>query len=415
MTIAQTMISDTVPQIPENLDGNSSLVTQELTDSIKQSVQPIMVEGYRRGQTFLAVGSKHGRRLMLQINVHATEIPTLLRSRSVSKDSNDSTSGKNRPVNEEHVKTIKSYIIERAQSNNKWIIGTITANVSPTRIQYQKIWGDIYVVFIPNNTSLEITDGQHRKKAITQLIESDDIGRDLIADATFPVNLVLEGNLEQCQTDFCDMAQTYPIAKSLLVSYAGFGKDGVAKEVAEKVGMFKNKTQKIKSTPGSGSKYIYTINYIAKLVSCAFSGTTNDKLTEFKTHALVTKKSNLLSECLNHFFSIYPLTQGLAEKEDLDTKDATAFRENNILGISVGLEILGLLLYKAYDDKTDTFEIDMIEQLADDIDWSKSSDLWKGTVVVDNGKEGEKKGVKISASRSSVSVALDRCIQQLGW
>lgn len=405
------MISDTRPQIPETLDGNSSLVTQELTESIKQSVQPIMVEGYRRGQTFLAVGSKHGHRLMLQINVHAAEIPTLLRSRSVNEKSNDPTSGKNRPVNDQHVETIKKYIIERAKSNNKWIIGTITANVDPARIKYQQIWGDFYVVFIPNNTSLEITDGQHRKKAITQLIESEDDERDLIADATFPVNLVLEGDLEQCQTDFCDMAQTYPIAKSLLVSYAGFGKDAVAKEVAEKVGMFKNKTQKIKSTPGSRTGYIYTVNYIAKLVSCAFSGTTNDKLAEFKTHDIVTQKSDLLSECLNHFFSTYHITQKLAEQEELGWQVATEFRETNILGISVGLEILGLLLHKAYDDQTDTFETEMIEQLADDIDWSKSSDLWQDTVVIDNGKGG----FKISASRSSVSVALDRCIQQLGW
>ncbi|NEP14568.1 MAG: hypothetical protein F6K14_31095 [Symploca sp. SIO2C1] len=423
------MFSETanLTQIPDSQGNEQSLVTPELTQAIQQSIQPIMVDGYRKGQTFLAIGSQHGDRLMLQINVHAAEITTLLRSRSVTEDSNSPNSGKNRPINDKHVESIKEYIVDRSQARNKWIIGTITANVDPSKIKYQNIWGDLYVVFIYNSTSLEITDGQHRKRAIQELIASEGIERDLISDATFPVNLVLEGDLQQCQTDFCDMAQTLAIPQSLLVAYSGFGKDAIARELVEQVDIFRNKTQKIKSTPGSKTGYIYTINYIAKLVSCALAGNPTNKLTEINTDKLVKEQSKKLSDCLNYFFLAYSQTADIEEKDrnwqrvaqltvkiieqdKLYWKDATKFREDCILGISVGLEILGNLLYYI-SQENDSFDKNMVKQIAEEIDWSKKGKCWKDTVIVPDGKGG----TKISASRGSANTAFRNCIKQLGW
>ncbi|PSB05181.1 DNA sulfur modification protein DndB [Merismopedia glauca] len=419
---------DTLSQNPDNLEGNSSLVTPELTQAIKNSIQPIMVEGYREGQTFLAIGSKHGNRRMLQINVHANEIPTLLRARSVAEESNNPNSGKNRPIDNRHVEKIKNYIRERAQAGNKWILGTITANVDPSKIKYQKIWGDLYVVFIYNSTSLEITDGQHRKKAIKELIEFEGEDRDLISQVTFPVNLVLEGELEQCQTDFRDMAQTLPIAQSLLVAYGGYGKDAIAKEVVEQVNMFRNKTQKIKSSPGSKTGYIYTINYIAKLVSCSFAGNPANKLSEANTDNLVQERAKELSDCLNYFFVKYSdtvndldkdnnwrkmakLTGDICEKEKIHWKQATEYRDNCILGISVGLETLGDLLYCTLDHETNFFDRNKVMQLVKEIDWSRQGECWKDTLISPDGKGG----IKLNTSRSSVSAAKENCLKQLGW
>ncbi|MDJ1172092.1 DNA sulfur modification protein DndB [Roseofilum sp. BLCC_M154] len=425
------MVSETTTfsEANDNQRDDDSLVTEELTKAITDSIQPIMVKWYRTGQTYLAIGSKHGGRLMLQINAHAAEIPTLLRGRSVTHHSNDPSSGKNRPINDEHVKRIKNYIIERAESKNKWILGAITANVDPSKIQYQKIWGDLYVMVILHNTSLEITDGQHRRRAIVELIESDGIQRDLIKDCTFPINLVLEGEFEQCQTDFCDMAQTLAIPQSLLVAYSGFGKDAIARIVVENVNMFYEKTQKIKSTPGSKTGYIYTINYVAKLVSCAFTGSPNDKLSEVNKQDLVKQYGQELSNCLNSFFLFYSqtaefpnksrewqktarLTGEIIGKDQLYWKDAAKFRESCILGISVGLEILGSLLhYIRQYNENDGFDEEMVKQIAQDIDWSKQGPCWKDTVIVPDGKGG----TKISAGRGSAKTAFQNCLKQLDW
>lgn len=419
---------EALSQNPDNLEGNSLLVTPELTQAIKDSIQPIMVDGYRTGQTFLAIGSVHGKRLMLQINVHATEIPTLLKARSVAEDSNNPNSGKNRPIDNKHVDRIKNYIKECTKAGNKWILGTITANVDPSKIKYQKIWGDLYVVFIYNSTSLEITDGQHRKKAIKELIEYEGEERDLICNVTFPVNLVLEGNLEQCQTDFRDMAQTLPIAQSLLVAYGGYGKDAIANEVAAQVNMFSNKTQKIKASPGSKTGYIYTINYIAKLVSCAFTGDLTNKLSEVNTDKLVKERAIELSDCLNYFFVNYSktandldkddnwkkiakLTGDIFEKDKLYWKQATEYRDNCILGISVGLEVLGNLLYHTLNNETNLFDRDKVKKLAGGIDWSREGKCWKDTLTSSDGKGG----LKLNTSRGSVKTAKEHCLKELGW
>ena len=421
--------TDAINQKTELWQGNSSLVPPELAQIIQQSIQPIMLEKYREGRTFLAIGAQHGDRLMFQINVQATELPALLRSKSVKKEGNNPNHGKNRPINTQHIINIKNYLKERSLTENKWILGPITANVDPLIIKYQKIWQELYIIFIPNNTFLDVTDGQHRKRAIEELLAFGDDEGQLIAKATFPVNLVLEGDIRQCQIDFRDMAQTLPIPDALLVAYGGYGKDAIAKKVVEQVNIFRGKTQKLKASPGSKTGYIYTINYIAKLVGCAFAGSPDDDLSTINTDELVQKRAKELSDCLNYFFLTYAqtsedpqkndnwrkvakITDQILEQEKLHWELATVFRDNCILGLSVGLEILGYLLHFTLDLKTDSFDRYKIEQIAKEIDWSRNGVSWQNTIVF---SEGKGRG-KISSSRSSITETLNQqCLKQLGW
>ncbi len=191
---------------------------------------------------------------------HASELPTLLRSRSTPENSNDPLRHKNRPIDKKHVEEIKEYIRKRAKTNRPWVLGALTANIDPNKIESQLLWGDLYILIIPNQVSLDITDGQHRRKAILEMIENDGSDRDIVATQTFPINLILEGNLEQCQIDFHDMAQTLQIPQTLLVAYSGKGRDLIAKKLIDNVNMFQNKTNLIQKTPGSKSKYIYSAN-----------------------------------------------------------------------------------------------------------------------------------------------------------
>jgi DNA sulfur modification protein DndB len=221
-----------------NRDCHSSqpmLVQESLIRSIKEAIQPIMVDKYRTGQVFLAIGSKHGQRQILTINAFGRELSQLLRGRNTPSDSNNPIAYKNRPINQNHVEKIKEYVRNRSKANRKWILGAITANIDPSKIEYQELWRDLYILVIPNDISLDITDGQHRRKAILEMIDADNSDRDIVADQTFPINLVLEGDFEQCQIDFHDMAQTLAIPQTLLVSYSGKGRDLIAKRLIEKV------------------------------------------------------------------------------------------------------------------------------------------------------------------------------------
>lgn len=251
---------------------------------------------YHRQKCYPGLIFQQGKRTMVQINVPADDLPTLLQAKP--SFGNDPDSGKNRPEVKGHVDEVKQYLLKRTKSNKPWILGTLTANVNPDDIELIELGRGICLVVIDRKIKLDITDGQHRKRAIQELILSSE--GQLIADNDFPITLVLEGDVRQCQSDFRDMAQTRQLDKSLILSFGEFeGRVGITKNLIEKVSMFEDKTEKIKGSPATKNKLIYTTNYIARFVSCAFANNPDDELKDYD----VEKTSNALISCLNHFFA----------------------------------------------------------------------------------------------------------------
>jgi len=365
---------------------------------------------YHRQKCYPGLIFQQGKRKMVQINVPAGDLPTLLQAKPSTDNNPDS--GKNRPEVKGHANEIQDYIIDRATKDKPWILGTLTANVAPDKIELIELGRGICLVIIPRSLKLDITDGQHRKSAIHNLIESPD--GELIADNDFPITLVLEGSFNQCQTDFRDMAQTKSLDKSLLLSFGEFeGRVGITKTLIEKVPMFEDKTEKIKGSPSTKKKLIYTTNYLAKMVSCAF---TNDPIHELKDFD-VDKSSDALVSCLNQFFPECSQTQHIFETsvEDLTINEIGAFKEDCILGRSVGLEVLGRLLYCTYSPDRNYFELDKVSQIAQ-LDWSTGSHLWEGNIVKrDPNAKNPAKPYTISASASPVKIAVSVAKAKLGW
>lgn len=159
-----------------------------------------------------------GSRKMLQINVPAYDLSNLLQAKLSTK--NDPDSGKNGPVVQQHVEEIKNYIRDRVNKNRPWVLGTITANVNPSDIEIIELGRGMGLVVIPGNIKLDITDGQHRIRAIDELTRTSEIK--FIGNDRFPISLVLEENFKQCQIDFRDMAQTKQLDPNLLLFIWGF-------------------------------------------------------------------------------------------------------------------------------------------------------------------------------------------------
>lgn len=365
---------------------------------------------YHRERCYPGLIFKQGKRQMVQINVPATDLPVLLQAKP--SIGNDPDSGKNRPEVKGHASEIKEYIIDRVHKGKPWIVGTLTANVAPERIELIELGRGICLVVIPRGVKLDITDGQHRKSAIHELIEGTE--SELIGDNDFPITLVLEGDFHQCQTDFRDMAQTRQLDKSLLVSFGEFeGRVGITKNIVERVPMFQGKTEKIKSSPANKYKLIYTNNYIARAVSCAFADDTDNRLHNYD----VDKSSVAIVSCLNQFFSECSNTKYIFETsvEELTVEQVAAFKEDCLLGVSVGLEILGRLLYCTYDKNNYYFDAEKVSKIAQ-LDWSRESNLWKDSVVrIDPTLTNTAKKYKISAVASAVRIAVSIAKAQLGW
>ncbi|MGB3535888.1 MAG: DNA sulfur modification protein DndB [Microcoleaceae cyanobacterium] len=377
--------------------------------NINDLVAPLFSQHHRQ-KCYLGLSFQQGKRKMIQINVPAEDLPTLLQAKP--SENNDPDSGKNRPEVKGHAEEIKDYIIKRVKHNKPWIMGTLTANVDPNKIEYKELGRGVCFVSIPRGTKLDITDGQHRKRAIHELIESHH--SELIGDNDFPITLVLEEDFNQCQTDFRDMAQSRQLDQSLLVSFGEFeGRVGITKQLIEQVNMFKGKTEKIKRTPSSKYKLIYTSNYIASAVGCAFENDKSATLEDYNVEAAV----NELAKAFNQFFDKYSQTQYIANQDPdkLTVEEIDQFKENSLLGVSIGLEILGRLLYYTYDQQSQSFNTEKVSQLAQ-LDWSRNSPLWENNVVTkDPNPKNPAKPYKISVGASNVKIAVNTALSQLGW
>ncbi len=364
---------------------------------------------YHRKNCYPGLTFQQGKRKMVQINIPANDLPALLQAQPST--GNDPDSGKNRPEVTGHAEEVKQYILKRARNDQPWILGTLTANVDPKKIEIIELGRGICLVVIPRNVKLDITDGQHRKRAIDELILSAD--GVLIGDNDFPITLVLEEDFHQCQVDFRDMAQTRQLDKSLLLSFGEFeGVVGITKTLVDKVFIFNGKTDRINQTPDKKKKLVYTMNFIARFVSCAFTDVPSNELKDYD----VAKLSEILAIRLNSFFSECSQTQHFSETtvENLTVENVDKFKEDCILGRSVGLEILGRLLHCTYDTDSQDFETEQVSQLAK-LDWSRKSHLWEGNVVLSNSSPQKNKLYKISATASSVRVAVEAAKAELGW
>jgi DNA sulfur modification protein DndB len=342
---------------------------------------------------------------MIQINVPANDLPSLLQEKpSVG---NDPKSGKHRPEIKGHVEEIKQYIVERTTQDKPWILGTLTANVAPEKISVEELGRGICIVVIPHNVKLDITDGQHSKLAIKSLSKYSD----LISNNSFPIRVVLEGSFKQCQTDFLDLAQAKQVNPTFLSSFNDSARHQITEKIIEKVCIFKNKTDKFNKAPSRNDKLIYTTKYIATSVSCSFADNPNDELEDYD----VEKAADSLAKCLNNFFSECIQTQYIYETnvEKLTIDEVVEFKNNCLLAVSVGVEILGRLLYCTYEPENIFFNSNKVSQLAK-LDWSRESRLWQNNVVRVNSTQ-KKQTKKITWGASAVADAVKAVKAELGW
>ncbi|MBP0020846.1 MAG: DNA sulfur modification protein DndB [Cyanobacteria bacterium SBLK] len=376
---------------------------------LDQIIEPYFAEHHRQ-KCYVGLLFQQGMRKMVQINVPAHDLPILLQSKP-STD-NDPDSGKNRPEIKGHANDVKNYILKRIKRNKPWILGTLTANIDPNKITIVELSRGLCFVMIPRGVKLDITDGQHRKRAIHELIESSE--GELIGDNDFPITLVLEKDFTQCQTDFRDMAQTKPLQKNLLNSFGEQdGKVGITKNLIQNVSMFIEKTEMIKNNPSTKNKLIYTTTYIERLVSCAFKNDVKHDLLDYDVDQL----SEILANILNQFFQECIPTRYIVEKNirDLTIEDIAKFKDDYILGMSAGLEILGCLLYCCYEPHNLRFVSNKVSQLAN-LDWSRSSDIWQGNIILfEPNPKNPAKPYSINNVQKTRKIAVNQAKAKLGW
>lgn len=376
--------------------------------NIYSLIKPYL-DKYKYERCYSGLIFKQGQRTMLQINVPGIDIANLLQAKPLTANNPDS--GKDRPEIKGHVEEIKDYVIERASNKEPWLLPTLTANLAPEDITVIELGQGFCLVIIPHDVKLDVTDGQHRIKAISEIAQST-LGA-LINEDYFPVNLILESNFRQCQIDFRDMAQAKPVEKSLLLSFGeASGRTGITNKLIEQVSMFRGKTDRVKKAPDKKGKLIYTSNYIATLVSCAFADSQNNKLDDFP----VEECSQALAECLNQFFSECVQTQQISQTsvEKLTVDEVNSFKKECLLGVSMGTQLLGRMLYCTYDKANNQFDASKVSELAQ-LDWSREHELWQGSLVRVDPKNTKSDSNYIVFGAGAVGDAVTVAKASLGW
>ncbi|WP_346341679.1 DNA sulfur modification protein DndB [[Phormidium] sp. ETS-05] len=142
----------------------------------------------------------------------------------------------------------------------------------------------------------------------------------------------------------------------------------------------------------------------------------NDPNDELKTLD-VEKASNALVSAINQFLSECVQTQDFCKipHNELTVQEVEYFKDVCLLAQSVGLEVLGRLLYCAYDKYNISFDELKVRQLSH-LDWSKEADMWRDNVVTLNpNPKNPSKRFKMTNHPTTVEVAVYRAKSHLGW
>jgi DNA sulfur modification protein DndB len=100
---------------------------------------------------------------------------------------------------------------------------------------------------------------------------------------------------------------------------------------------------------------------------------------------------------------------------ELTETDISAFKDDCLLGVSIGLEVLGRLLYLTYSREENYFDSEKVSQLAS-LNWSREDEVWKDTIVrVDPKPKNPDKPYKLSTGVHAATDAVKMVKDKLGW
>ena len=332
-------------------------------------------------------------------------------------DSNPSVH-RNRPLDKGHVKEIVRYL----ETEPKYLIPPIMLN-SAERLQVfaydsaesRNGISKPCVAVLPLNHQLYVTDGQHRLEALREAIDRDPN----MKEDSIGVTIVEEPDVDKVHQDFYDAAQAMPLAKAILVEYDGRAPlNWLTREVAHSTPVFNGRIERI-GTVGKNSLMLFTTNQIKQAVLQFVVGDWSlfAKAMEQRAEQSITAAQDLWRARIVQFLDEFsdsnpqwkevkdrPLSSGLPV-------DIPGMRESQLHFLGVGLLILsgvGHSIIANEDLQNGSLSprsLHLIRELSN-LDWSRTSGLWRGNVANEQGK--------ISTQKDIVALAVGKCKEAIG-
>ncbi len=310
----------------------------------------------------------------------------------------------NRPIDPAHSRAISSYL----QTEQDYILPPLSLCAQTgLRIHVPQSAAAVKLgtLVLPVDVLFAVTDGAHRIKGITDALKQlERLCQDGIA-----TTIVCESNIDRIHRDFFDASLSKPISASLLTAFNR--RDPLARltrEVCETVPIFRGRIERVGKRAGKGSSFLWTMNQVRQAIAeLVLGGALPGRLTRESSSKL--SDANGMAECqgtVSAFFECFTSANeqwsGIVRQEDPETAaaDIAELREHYVSCTATGL-VVGHAILSLDEPQRER----MTRSLANDIDWSRASEIWRDNVVTAGGK--------MVTQRVPVELAAIRVKQQL--
>lgn len=200
----------------------------------------------------------------------------------------------NRPLTPSHAKKIQKYLEERTD----WLLGTLLLGVSPDAVDFQSYTkepstdstvGELRIR-ADGAASMKMFDGQHRRRAIKDVIEelshNSRYSQKLtsLKETSMPIMLYVEDNIEALRQMFADAAQTRTIERNTVTRFDQRDAFNLAALwIAKESDLFYERVEMERASVSRSSHNIIAINQLAmtlKTVDVGFKGRVSNERNE---------------------------------------------------------------------------------------------------------------------------------------
>jgi hypothetical protein len=219
-----------------NLPRNLRIEPVADFESLMKEVGRKSMAGYS-GSVFFGTAFIQGGRLQFTTAMPmAKMIEVSLSDRSHKRDTvGEVTMHANRPVEPSHAKKLRSYLLETACAGDQFILPSFTFNygvdmdedtpqatlvIFGSPDQSTNAWPAMFL--LPAGTTLDTTDGAHRRGEIEEILEGNKATpaqKGTLRKNAVDVKIVFEANRGNSHQDFADCGRAKAIAKSLITTY----------------------------------------------------------------------------------------------------------------------------------------------------------------------------------------------------
>ena len=355
--------------------------------------------------------SQAGRRF-ISSSLPVNMLLTMARRDSAGRKDNPGAH-RNRPLAPAHVKEIAEYL----RAEPQYLLPPIMLNAaSPLQVFVFDAGAPTKpcIFVLPSEEYLYVTDGQHRIEALRQVIqEKPEMAVDSVG-----VTIVEEGDIDKVHQDFYDAAQAAQLSPSLLVEYDGREPlNAMTRYISGNASVLRGRVERIGNV-GKNSLMLFSTNQVKQGIHQFLVGDWSLYASAIEKQAqqiLMPAQElwrarivNFLEEFTLHNpewreVSNKPLESGLAT-------DIPGMRQAYLHFSGGGLLVVGgvghAILEGGNSDGTlSTDQKQTIEQFAC-LDWSRSSDLWRGYLV---GPQGN-----ITPHKNHIALAVAKVKKHLG-